>query len=122
MRSTRYCVFHSVQQDAIKHLSWDGHQRNSLVFGAGTEVAPVGISSSSHISLKSGCITSTLAPTSALSAYAGLLSGPADLPFFNRLMSLMISSFVLVQQVIGRSLVTVGISGGFAVAGLLSSS
>ncbi|KAH3890262.1 hypothetical protein DPMN_014336 [Dreissena polymorpha] len=34
-----YCVFHSVQQDAIKHLSWNGQQRDSSVVGAGTEVA-----------------------------------------------------------------------------------
>ncbi|KAH3841707.1 hypothetical protein DPMN_115180 [Dreissena polymorpha] len=26
-----YCVFHSVQQGAIKQLSWDGQQRDSSV-------------------------------------------------------------------------------------------
>ncbi|KAH3842153.1 hypothetical protein DPMN_115647 [Dreissena polymorpha] len=31
--------FHSVQQDAIKHLSWDEQQFDSSVIGAGTEVA-----------------------------------------------------------------------------------
>ncbi|KAH3837305.1 hypothetical protein DPMN_110691 [Dreissena polymorpha] len=28
-----YCVFHSVQKDAIKHLSWDRQQRDSSVVG-----------------------------------------------------------------------------------------
>ncbi|KAH3860471.1 hypothetical protein DPMN_023371 [Dreissena polymorpha] len=129
-----YCVFHSVQQNAIKHLSWDGKQCDSSIVEAGDEVAflgkldevtlfhSVGISSSSHILLKSGCSNSTVVPTLALSAFVGMLSGPADLPFFNGLMSLLISSFVGVQHLIGRSLVAGKISGGFAGAGLLSSS
>ncbi|KAH3833491.1 hypothetical protein DPMN_106802 [Dreissena polymorpha] len=33
-----YCVFYSVQQDEIKHLSRDGQQCDSSVVGAGTEV------------------------------------------------------------------------------------
>ncbi|KAH3845101.1 hypothetical protein DPMN_087372 [Dreissena polymorpha] len=37
-----YCVFYSVQQDAIKHLSWDGQQCDSSVVGAGAEVAFLG--------------------------------------------------------------------------------
>ncbi|KAH3850237.1 hypothetical protein DPMN_092644 [Dreissena polymorpha] len=37
-----YCVFHSVQQDAIKHLFLDGQQCDSSVAGAGTEVAFLG--------------------------------------------------------------------------------
>ncbi|KAH3880367.1 hypothetical protein DPMN_004281 [Dreissena polymorpha] len=37
-----YCVFHSVQQDATKHLSWDGQQCDSSVVGAGAEVAFLG--------------------------------------------------------------------------------
>ncbi|KAH3883851.1 hypothetical protein DPMN_007819 [Dreissena polymorpha] len=51
-----------------------------------------------------------------------MLSGPADLPFFNCLMALLISSFVGVQHLIGRSLVAGRISGAFTGAGLLSSS
>ncbi|KAH3819724.1 hypothetical protein DPMN_121467 [Dreissena polymorpha] len=51
-----------------------------------------------------------------------MLSGPADLPFFNCLMALLISSFVRVQHLIGRSLVAGGIIGGFPGAGLLRSS
>ncbi|KAH3781379.1 hypothetical protein DPMN_159206 [Dreissena polymorpha] len=31
-----YCVFHSIQQVAIKHLSFDGQQCDSSVVGAGT--------------------------------------------------------------------------------------
>ncbi|KAH3853691.1 hypothetical protein DPMN_096223 [Dreissena polymorpha] len=72
--------------------------------------------------LKSGCSNSTLVSTSALSASAGMLSGPADLPFFNCLMALQIFSFVRVQHLIGRSLIAGGISGGIAGAGLLSNS
>ncbi|EDO49088.1 predicted protein, partial [Nematostella vectensis] len=45
-----------------------------------------------------------------------------DLPFFNCLMALQISSFVGAQHSIGRSLSAGGISGEFAGAGLLSSS
>ncbi|KAH3702928.1 hypothetical protein DPMN_077956 [Dreissena polymorpha] len=37
-----YCIFHSVLQDVIKHLSYDGQQCDSLVVGAGTEVAFLG--------------------------------------------------------------------------------
>ncbi|KAH3850231.1 hypothetical protein DPMN_092638 [Dreissena polymorpha] len=37
-----YCVFNSVQQDTIKHLSLDGQQCESSVAGAGTEVAFLG--------------------------------------------------------------------------------
>ncbi|KAH3730007.1 hypothetical protein DPMN_055986 [Dreissena polymorpha] len=37
-----YCVFDSVQQDAIKHLFCDGQQCDSLVVGAGTDVAFLG--------------------------------------------------------------------------------
>ncbi|KAH3837509.1 hypothetical protein DPMN_110900 [Dreissena polymorpha] len=37
-----FCVFHSVQQDAIKHRSWDGQQYDSSVVGAGAEVAFLG--------------------------------------------------------------------------------
>ncbi|KAH3883918.1 hypothetical protein DPMN_007887 [Dreissena polymorpha] len=51
-----------------------------------------------------------------------MLSGPADLPFFNCLMALLISSFVGMQHLIDRSLVAVRISGGFTGAGLLRSS
>ncbi|KAH3841708.1 hypothetical protein DPMN_115181 [Dreissena polymorpha] len=51
-----------------------------------------------------------------------MLSGPADLPFFNCLMALLISSFVGVQHLIGRSLVAGRIPCGFAGAGLLSGS
>ncbi|KAH3802975.1 hypothetical protein DPMN_156673 [Dreissena polymorpha] len=51
-----------------------------------------------------------------------MLSGPADLPFFNCLMALLISSFVGVQHLIGRSLVAGRISDGFTGAGLWSSS
>ncbi|KAH3808864.1 hypothetical protein DPMN_137223 [Dreissena polymorpha] len=51
-----------------------------------------------------------------------MLSGSVDLPFFNFLIALLISSFVGVQHLIGRSLIARGISGGFAGAGLLSSS
>ncbi|KAH3736266.1 hypothetical protein DPMN_042829 [Dreissena polymorpha] len=51
-----------------------------------------------------------------------MLSGPTDLPFFNCLMALLISSFVGVQHLIGRSLVAGKIYGGFTGAGLLSSS
>ncbi|KAH3700359.1 hypothetical protein DPMN_075335 [Dreissena polymorpha] len=51
-----------------------------------------------------------------------MLSGPADLPFFNCLMVLLISSFVGVQHLIGRSLVAGRISSGLTGAGLLSSS
>ncbi|KAH3785938.1 hypothetical protein DPMN_164034 [Dreissena polymorpha] len=51
-----------------------------------------------------------------------MLSGPADLPFFHFLMVLMISYFMGLQHLIGRSLIAVGISDGFAGAGLLSSS
>ncbi|KAH3853337.1 hypothetical protein DPMN_095859 [Dreissena polymorpha] len=51
-----------------------------------------------------------------------MLSGPADLPFFNCLMALLVASFVGVQNLIGRSLVAGRISGGFAGAGLLSCS
>ncbi|KAH3842152.1 hypothetical protein DPMN_115646 [Dreissena polymorpha] len=51
-----------------------------------------------------------------------MLSGPADLPLFNCLMALLISSFVGLQYLIGRSLIAGGISVGFAGAGLLSSS
>ncbi|KAH3754536.1 hypothetical protein DPMN_189212 [Dreissena polymorpha] len=36
------CVVHSVQQDAIKRLSWDGHQCYFSVVGTGTEVAFLG--------------------------------------------------------------------------------
>ncbi|KAH3692705.1 hypothetical protein DPMN_193859 [Dreissena polymorpha] len=50
-----------------------------------------------------------------------MLSGSADLPFFNCLMALLISSCVGVQHLNGRSLVAGRISGGFAGAGLLSS-
>ncbi|KAH3710273.1 hypothetical protein DPMN_069747 [Dreissena polymorpha] len=45
-----------------------------------------------------------------------------DLPFFNCLMALLISSFMVAQHLIGRSLVAGRISCGFAGAGLLSSS
>ncbi|KAH3702105.1 hypothetical protein DPMN_077107 [Dreissena polymorpha] len=51
-----------------------------------------------------------------------MLSGPADVPFCNCLMALLISSFVGVQHLIGRSLVAGRISGWFAGAGLLSNS
>ncbi|KAH3728168.1 hypothetical protein DPMN_054115 [Dreissena polymorpha] len=37
-----YCVFHSVQQDEIKHLSWDGYQCDSSVVVARSEVAFLG--------------------------------------------------------------------------------
>ncbi|KAH3890133.1 hypothetical protein DPMN_014204 [Dreissena polymorpha] len=49
-----------------------------------------------------------------------MLSGPADLPFFDCLMALLISSFVGVQHLVGRSLVAGGITDGFAEVGLLS--
>ncbi|KAH3710943.1 hypothetical protein DPMN_070441 [Dreissena polymorpha] len=78
--------------------------------------------SSSHIFLKSGCSCFTLVSTPALSAFAGILTSPTDWPFFNCLMALLISSFVGVQHLIGRSLVADRISGGFTGAGLLSSS
>ncbi|KAH3789800.1 hypothetical protein DPMN_167988 [Dreissena polymorpha] len=51
-----------------------------------------------------------------------MLSGYADLPFFNCLMALLISSLMGVQHLIGRSLEAGEISSGFAGAGLLSSS
>ncbi|KAH3730006.1 hypothetical protein DPMN_055985 [Dreissena polymorpha] len=51
-----------------------------------------------------------------------MLSGPADFLFFNCLMALLISSFVGVQQLLCRSFVAGRMSGGFAEAGLLSSS
>ncbi|KAH3781380.1 hypothetical protein DPMN_159207 [Dreissena polymorpha] len=51
-----------------------------------------------------------------------MLSGPANVPFFKCLMALLISSFVGVQKLIGRSFVDDRISSGFAAAGLLSSS
>ncbi|KAH3692706.1 hypothetical protein DPMN_193860 [Dreissena polymorpha] len=37
-----YCVFHLVQQDAIKHLSWDVQQSDSLLVIAGSEVSFLG--------------------------------------------------------------------------------
>ncbi|KAH3769451.1 hypothetical protein DPMN_170720 [Dreissena polymorpha] len=51
-----------------------------------------------------------------------MVSGPADLPFFNCLVALLIFSFVGVQLMKGKSLVAGRISDWFAGAGLLSSS
>ncbi|KAH3837508.1 hypothetical protein DPMN_110899 [Dreissena polymorpha] len=51
-----------------------------------------------------------------------MLSGSADLPFFNCLMVLLISTFVGMQHLIGGSHGTGRISGGFAGAGMFSSS
>ncbi|KAH3726736.1 hypothetical protein DPMN_052605 [Dreissena polymorpha] len=58
----------------------------------------------------------------ALTASAGMLSGPGDLSFCNCLLALLISSFVGVQHLIGRSLVAGRITGGSAGACLLRSS
>ncbi|KAH3710449.1 hypothetical protein DPMN_069931 [Dreissena polymorpha] len=78
-------VFHSVEQKEIKHIFWDGQQRDSSTVGLESEVAFLGeLAEISIFQLcwnvfsfpylhKSGYSSSTLVSTSAFSASAGML-------------------------------------------------
>ncbi|VDP82664.1 unnamed protein product [Schistosoma mattheei] len=63
-----------------------------------------------------------VATTSAFSASAGMLSGPAALPFLICLMAMLISSIVGGPTSIGRSVCAASILGGFSVAGRFKNS
>ncbi|VDO97026.1 unnamed protein product [Schistosoma margrebowiei] len=64
----------------------------------------------------------TVAATSAFSASAGMLSGPAALPLLICLMPMLISSIVGGPTLIGRSMSAALMYGGFSGAGRFKSS
>ncbi|KAH3796734.1 hypothetical protein DPMN_150304 [Dreissena polymorpha] len=100
----------------LNTFPWIDKQRDSSVVGAGAEVTFLGKLDEVtlfllcwnffffHILLKSGCSTciSTLVSHVYLEHFCRMLSGPADLPIFNCLMALLISSFVGEQHWICR--------------------
>ncbi|VDP45554.1 unnamed protein product [Schistosoma margrebowiei] len=63
-----------------------------------------------------------VAATSAFSASAGMLSGPAALPLLICLMAMLISSIVGGPTLIGRSVGAASMLGGFSGAGRFTSS
>ena len=81
-----------------------------------------GTCSTSQIFFKRAYSSSTLVSISVFYASAGILSGPADLPFFNCSMAWYISFVVGGWQLIGRSTLAGGKSGGSCGAGLFSNS
>ncbi|VDO95273.1 unnamed protein product [Schistosoma curassoni] len=68
------------------------------------------------------CSILAVATTSAFSASAGMLSGPADLPLLSCLMAMLISSIVGGPTLVGRSVGAASILGGFSGAGRFKSS
>ncbi|VDP78433.1 unnamed protein product [Schistosoma mattheei] len=63
-----------------------------------------------------------VAATSAFSASAGMLSGPAALPLLICLMAMLVSSIVGGPTLIGRSVGAASLLGGFSGAGRFNSS
>ncbi|VDP33951.1 unnamed protein product [Schistosoma curassoni] len=63
-----------------------------------------------------------VAATSAFSASAGMLSGPAALPLLIYVMAILISSIVGGPTLIGRSVSATSMLGGFSGAGRFKSS
>lgn len=85
-------------------------------------IQSAGTSLSSHIFLKRGHSISTVISKSALSAFAGILSGFAALPFLSSLMAYLISSLVSFSQLMPRSMSAGSMSRGFRGTGRFRSS
>ncbi|XP_030610064.1 uncharacterized protein LOC115797606 [Archocentrus centrarchus] len=85
----------SLRDDSGQYLTGDRKQHNSPPAATLGQEFPVHwICSFSQIVLNRGCSISTVAAGSALSASAGMPSGPVAFPFFQHLMALMMSTFV----------------------------
>ena len=117
-----YGIFHPVQKNSVKHLSWNGQQCYTSVAGAGAEITF--FRELDEVALLPLCWyprplprsywkegnRSTFVLMSTFSASAGMLSGPAALPFLSCLIAFWIS-FVGALQLMGKSLTAGYMSG-----------